>query len=293
MPTPGDPVGEGVYLWSDLPLGAYDFGGSNAPSGFGGRLITTGAGVPVSDQENGSLTIGVAAPNIERRFYYFAPMGANDGSISLTLYRCPSSAELSPVACELMVDPPIDVAEIIREGWSEASLSGFENGRAEWTGLPLGLYSVGYGGLVGPGEAAAIPMLGCTSPTGCDVLIGPAATDAHLELFVFPAEGAPANDSDGDGLDDAAEAQYGTDPTNPDTDGDLYLDGEEIANGTDPLAFPPSGTGAADHDGAGLSNNVEAGIGTAPGNPDTDGDGTNDGDELAAGTDPLDSSDAP
>ena len=49
-----------------------------------------------------------------------------------------------------------------------------------------------------------------------------------------------------------------------------------------------SGTGAADHDGDGLSNNEEATLGTNQLNSDTDGDGISDGDEVGAGTDPLD-----
>lgn len=42
-------------------------------------------------------------------------------------------------------------------------------------------------------------------------------------------------DSDADGLVDAAEGVYGTDPDNPDSDGDGYLDGDEVANGGDPM----------------------------------------------------------
>ena len=288
-PATGESVATGVYLWADLKFGRYDFGGGNAPSGFGGRLITDGAGRPVQDQETGAVTIDARTPNIERRFYYFAPEGPETGSISLTLYRCPNGNDLRPAACDLMVDPPIDVAGIAQEGWPEAALSGFTNGRAEWTGLRLGEYSVGYGGLVGPGEAAAIPELGCTSPTACVVTIGPSAPVADLELYVFPATGA-ATDSDGDGLNDDEEIDvYGTDPNDPDTDDDLFTDGEEIADGTDPLAPPPSGTGAADHDGDGLSNNEEASFGTDPGNPDTDGDGRPDGDEVRSlrPSDPL------
>jgi len=41
-------------------------------------------------------------------------------------------------------------------------------------------------------------------------------------------------DSDNDGLTDAKEFDYGTDPNNPDTDGDSYLDGEEVENGYNP-----------------------------------------------------------
>lgn len=54
-------------------------------------------------------------------------------------------------------------------------------------------------------------------------------------------------DTDGDGLTDAEEVLYGTDPTNPDTDGDGVNDGDEIAAGTDPTV-----PDARDSDGDGL-----------------------------------------
>lgn len=47
-------------------------------------------------------------------------------------------------------------------------------------------------------------------------------------------------DSDNDGLSDAMEALYKTDPSNPDTDGDGYKDGDEVANGYDPLIKSPN-----------------------------------------------------
>lgn len=47
------------------------------------------------------------------------------------------------------------------------------------------------------------------------------------------------NDRDGDGLSDAEEYLYGTDPNNPDTDGDGYSDGVEVAAGYDPLKPSP------------------------------------------------------
>lgn len=45
-------------------------------------------------------------------------------------------------------------------------------------------------------------------------------------------------DSDKDGLTNAQEAQYGTDPNNPDTDGDGFKDGDEVKAG-----YNPKGTG--------------------------------------------------
>ena len=45
----------------------------------------------------------------------------------------------------------------------------------------------------------------------------------------------PDQDFDHDGLTNAQEQLYGTDPQNPDSDNDGYLDGEEVANGYNPL----------------------------------------------------------
>jgi hypothetical protein len=47
-------------------------------------------------------------------------------------------------------------------------------------------------------------------------------------------------DSDQDGLSDAMETLYKTNPNNPDTDGDGYKDGDEVANGYDPLIKSPN-----------------------------------------------------
>ncbi|MDO8529191.1 MAG: hypothetical protein Q7S18_00810 [bacterium] len=46
-------------------------------------------------------------------------------------------------------------------------------------------------------------------------------------------------DSDQDGLSNAEEKTYGTNPNNPDTDGDGYSDGVEIKSGYDPLKPSP------------------------------------------------------
>lgn len=69
-------------------------------------------------------------------------------------------------------------------------------------------------------------------------------------------------DSDNDSILDKDEAQYGTDPMNPDTDGDGLFDGEEVFRfKTDPL------------------------------DPDTDKGGVKDGAEVVNGADPLDPED--
>ncbi len=241
-PTAGSVFAPGVLLWNHLPFGKYDFGGGNAPSGFGGLIVTNGASIPVADQENAPVSIRASRPHIERRFYFFTPASADVGSMVLTLYHCPAATPLNTTACTLLDPPPIDVAGIFQPGWPEANLSGFVHGQASWYGIPYGEYTLGYGGLVDIGQMAAIPEIGCVSLSECQVNIGPTSAVAELELFVYPL---------------------------------------------------PSGTGSADHDGDGLTNNQESLLGTNSLNPDTDGDGASDGAEFNAGANPLDPADHP
>lgn len=74
---------------------------------------------------------------------------------------------------------------------------------------------------------------------------------------------AAVDDADGDGLDDATEAQLGTYRLAADSDRDGLDDGREVELGTDPLLA------------------------------DSDGDGFDDGAEVEAGSDPLDADSTP
>jgi len=100
---------------------------------------------------------------------------------------------------------------------------------------------------------------------------GARRTEVSLDLL-------KAEDSDGDGLPDAVESRFGTDPKKRDTDGDGLNDRLEVEpripigqlkrfempSWTDPLKF--------DTDGDGLSDGEEKTRGTNPLNQDTDGD---------------------
>jgi Bacterial TSP3 repeat len=92
-------------------------------------------------------------------------------------------------------------------------------------------------------------------------------------------------DSDGDGLSDAEERQWGTNPNVPDSDGDGLLDGEEVHTYfTEPTN--------RDTDGDGLMDGDEVNkYGTNPLSPDTDGDQCTDGYEVKNGFNPLDKTD--
>ena len=64
------------------------------------------------------------------------------------------------------------------------------------------------------------------------------AATTRLDSFGKPCD--TSIDSDCDGLTNAEEKLYGTDPNNPDTDGDGYSDGIEVASGYDPLKAAPN-----------------------------------------------------
>ena len=63
-------------------------------------------------------------------------------------------------------------------------------------------------------------------------------------------------DSDGDGLTDLEEIDYGTDPNNKDSDGDSFEDGEEVENGYD-----PNGLGRIDEGSENIDENDQLNIG--------------------------------
>ena len=124
-----------------------------------------------------------------------------------------------------------------------------------------------------------------------------------IRLFMSEGNGvttlqqAKDADFDYDGLSNLSEIQiHSTDPMNWDTDGDGMNDGWEIQygfnakvdNATD---ANPSNDEASDPDGDHLTNGQESGYGTNPGDPDTDGDGVNDDVEINQGTNPNDPND--
>jgi hypothetical protein len=84
-------------------------------------------------------------------------------------------------------------------------------------------------------------------------------------------------DRDHDLLSDADENLAGTDPDDPDTDGDGMPDGWEVQFGLDPLVNDVAG----DVDVDGLSNLDEYRLGTNPHNGDSDGDNMDDAYEVA------------
>ncbi len=172
---------------------------------------------------------------------------------------------------------------------------------------------------LGAGRFAAEAVVAADAPGSTAVALGDADGDGDRDVFVGTNATSPVAwlenrvappDADRDGLSDASEAEFGTDPlvadtdaggrsdaaevalrADPldptddlafDTDADTQSDADEAVAGTDPLAW--------DTDGDGLSDGLEPVLGTDPLLADTDGDGQADADELGCSTDPLDPS---
>ncbi len=114
-----------------------------------------------------------------------------------------------------------------------------------------------------------------------DVPASPAAEPEDVPFTLVEIDGDPGVDSDSDGLTDAQEEYYGTDPLNADSDNDGINDYRELVDfGTDPL------NPDTDDDGINDFNEVFV-YETDPLNLDTDGDLLYDGGELLYLTDPL------
>jgi hypothetical protein len=109
-------------------------------------------------------------------------------------------------------------------------------------------------------------------------------SDTFTDTILFDTSTAANADNDGDGISDANEIDYGTDPYSADTDGDGLADGVEIGLGLMPHI--------ADTDGDKLSDGMETSAGTNPKSRDSDSDGQNDWVEtILVASDPLNATD--
>ena len=108
-----------------------------------------------------------------------------------------------------------------------------------------------------PGSASSLMTLDIVDPA--EAAAATAAAEETAAVDAAQAAAPAAGDGDGDGLEDAIEAELGTDPFDLDTDDDGLTDGDEY------YIFQ-----------------------TGTRNADNDGDGVLDGDEVANGTDPND-----
>ncbi len=103
--------------------------------------------------------------------------------------------------------------------------------------LVFGTYTVDLAGMTVPANFAFSTLAGANvvASNTCSVELTAANPNAYLYEIFLPAA-AGFGDGDYDWLDDAEEAELGTNPADADSDGDGSGDGEEVlTNGTDPL----------------------------------------------------------
>jgi|GEM_PF-5977650 len=91
-----------------------------------------------------------------------------------------------------------------------------------------------------------------------------------------------------DTLTNLEEYLVGTHPLKVDSDGDGLPDSWELDYGLNPSSLENQGDASLDEDGDSLTNAQEYSYGTDPNKSDTDGDYIDDGAEIAQGSDPLD-----
>lgn len=249
--------------WTDLPFGIYRLSVGTPPEGFtqvlgGGAEYDPAANVFV-------VTLDKTAPEQRVNFYLLRDdQGA--GSLTVRLYDCPAGMTRETLAGDFCpAGDPSALALVGADGTGVAPA--FNGNAATWSDLPPGDYVVSVGGIGGEFADAVLPGGFEFGDGAFGVQVSADGPAGDLSLYRLRPADAPPIDSDGDGLPDAAEANVGTDPLNPDTDGDGRFDADEVA--TDRLYQ------------------------TDPTNPDSDGDGADDGTELASGTDPTDPASVP
>ena len=129
-------------------------------------------------------------------------------------------------------------------------------------------------------SSAAPGAASTTAPPGPADTLDPGAINTNPSSF---------RDSDSDGLTDAEEAAFGSDPNNFDTDGDALIDYDEQAAGTNPRNSDSDGDGFEDGFEHLYGNNpASAGDYPGQGQTDTDGDRYSDIIETNLGYDPND-----
>ena len=147
-------------------------------------------------------------------------------------------------------------------------------------------------GIGNAGVGAAAGFAGIGAGIGQAVLNGEAVPAlGGIGTYTPPAAPAPGPDADKDGISDAMEQAFGTNPASKDTDGDGASDAEEVqamSNPGDPASKPGTAAPGEDADGDSVPASLEARYKLNPAMADTDGDGYNDGEELAALTNPTD-----
>ena len=305
----------GAATFSDLDIDTYTLSGG-VPGEFADQVIVCAdqqgvatAGAAQGDVPGASIT--PSAGSAVTCSWYVIPFdlrGETGATISVAAHLCPGTPVDPATDCT-----PGDASGVVIDGPAVLTTDAASSDGVTWTwgaegDLPFGTYVLQPEGIAVPDGYELAEVRGPVSGDGLSFVVDETTPSASLDLIYVPVAATGGDDSDGDGLTDAQEAQLGTNAGHPDTDGDGLVDGDEVTAGSDPTvadgegdddgdSLDPSPTPTtpvptiapnADSDGDGLTDTQELALGTNPASPDTDGDGEADIFEVARGTDPRD-----
>jgi len=174
--------------------------------------------------------------------------------LAIEIHTCPAGTPLESIQVEPCAEP-LDGTEILLDGDALADPLSLRDATGDgpaptWTNLPYGEYcllvsnmSNGHNTVYAFSDAmpATVAVAQDGVAAACLSLPGGGSNRQDVDLYLVTgsrddpaADPVQDADSDGDGITDADEIAFGSDPDAADTDGDGFWDGDEAAYGADP-----------------------------------------------------------
>jgi hypothetical protein len=241
-------VSGGTVTWSGLPEGEY-FVDLTAEVFFFGHddyFIPSSDQVTRQDEHTTRIFYRSAGPHDSINAYVFSSGGVATGpGVMASVHNCPSDTLLADIQVE-PCDEPITSGQLRVVCDDHGAIVKLDrafrlNDLTLATSLPPGPCRLNALDL--PDDHDLVYLFGGAA-TGTfpadetfqfDLDQATVAADGNLHLTIFFLDSSTPDDRDGDGLNNTAEDQLGTDPANADTDGDGASDFSEVRFGSDPL----------------------------------------------------------
>lgn len=240
-------ISGGTVTWTGLPAGDY-FVDLTAEIYFFGRddyFIPSSNQVTRQDAHTTRVFYKANAPHASINAYVFSSGGvANGPGVVASLHNCPAETVLADIQVQ-PCDEPIASGQLRVVCGDQGAIIPLERvtRRDDVTlasALPPGPCRLSARDL--PDNHDLVYVFGGDSAgtfpedEAYSFNLDPAtvAEDGNLHLTLYFVDGSTPDDLDGDGLNNAAEEQLGTDPEKADSDGDGASDFSEVRFGSDP-----------------------------------------------------------